>query len=76
MHTFAYVEIIPITTNNLKYKRIMALITCPECGKPVDGEFTRIVGFYTKIKTWGKERKKEYQMRKWEGINKTTEELQ
>lgn len=40
--------------------------TCPECGEPVDTEYTRIVGFYTPIKTWSKERTQEYQMRKWE----------
>lgn len=25
--------------------------TCPTCGKPVATEYTRIVGFYTPIKT-------------------------
>lgn len=39
---------------------------CPACGEPVDTEYTRIVGFYTPIKTWSKERTQEYQMRKWE----------
>lgn len=39
---------------------------CPECGEPVDTEYTRIVGFYTPIKTYSKERKAEYQMREWE----------
>ena len=43
--------------------------TCPECGEPVDSEYTRIVGFYTKIKSWSDERKKEYKLRKWEPIN-------
>jgi ribonucleoside-triphosphate reductase len=47
--------------------------TCPICGKPIATEYTRIVGFYTPIKTWSKERTKEYGMRKWEGINKTSE---
>ena len=42
---------------------------CPECGKPVDSEYTRIVGFYTKIKTWSKERTAEYKLRKWEPVN-------
>lgn len=42
---------------------------CPECGGPVATEFTRIVGFYTPIKTWSKERRKEYDMREWENIN-------
>ena len=48
---------------------------CPECGNPVDSEFTRIVGFYTKTKTWSKERTNEYHMRKWESINSTAEEF-
>ena len=42
---------------------------CPVCEGPKTAEFTRIVGFYTKIATWGKERKAEYQMRKWDNVN-------
>ena len=42
---------------------------CPECGKPVDSEYTRIVGFFTKIKTWSEKRKEEYHMREWENVN-------
>lgn len=42
---------------------------CPECGGPVETEYTRIVGFYTPIKTWSKQRKQEYTMREWEKIN-------
>lgn len=42
---------------------------CPECGEPVDTEYTRIVGFYTPVKTYSKERKAEYEMREWENIN-------
>lgn len=49
--------------------------TCPVCGKPVDAEFSRVVGFYTKIKTWSNERKKEYKMRRWENINITADQL-
>lgn len=49
--------------------------TCPVCGKPIDSEYTRIVGFYTRIKTWSKERTDEYKMRRWEEINKTAEEI-
>ena len=49
--------------------------TCPVCGKPIYTEYTRIVGFYTPIKTWSRERKHEYGMRRWEAINKTTEEI-
>ena len=41
---------------------------CPICGKPVDSEYSRIVGFYTRIKTWSSDRKKEYKLRKWENI--------
>lgn len=48
---------------------------CPNCGKPVSTEFTRIVGFYTPIKTWSKERTDEYKLRRWEQINKTSEEI-
>ena len=43
--------------------------TCPVCGKPIATEYTRVVGFYTPIKTWNKDRKIEYSMRKWEKIN-------
>ena len=46
--------------------------TCPECGKPIATEYTRIVGFYTPIKTWSKERTKEYGLRRWENINKVS----
>lgn len=43
--------------------------TCPECGKPIATEYTRVVGFYTPVKTWSKERNIEYTMRKWEKAN-------
>lgn len=49
--------------------------TCPVCGKPISTEYTRIVGFYTPIRTWSKERKSEYKMRKWEPANKTAEKI-
>lgn len=42
---------------------------CPVCGEPVATEYTRIVGFYTPMKTWGKERKMEGKMREWENVN-------
>lgn len=41
---------------------------CPECGKPVATEYTRIVGFYTAVKTYSKERKEEFKLRQWEEI--------
>jgi len=49
--------------------------TCPYCGKPIATEYTRVVGFYTPVKTWTKERKKEYSMRRWEPINKSAEAI-
>lgn len=39
---------------------------CPVCGGDVATEYTRIVGFYTPIKSWSKERKAEFKMRQWE----------
>ena len=41
---------------------------CPVCGEPVETEYTRIVGFYTPIKTWSDSRKAEYKLRKWEDV--------
>ena len=41
---------------------------CPICGGDVATEYTRIVGFYTPIKSWSKERKREFAMRQWEHI--------
>lgn len=43
--------------------------TCPICGKPIATEYTRVVGFFTPVKTWSKSRYDEYKMRKWEKIN-------
>lgn len=48
---------------------------CPVCGGDVTTEYTRIVGFYTPIRTWSSERKAEYKLREWEGINQTAETL-
>ena len=41
---------------------------CPVCGGDVHTEYTRIVGFYTPIKTWSSARKEEYKLREWEQI--------
>ena len=41
---------------------------CPICGGDVETEYTRIVGFYTPIKSWSKERKEEFKLRQWEHI--------
>lgn len=42
---------------------------CPICGGPVATEYTRVVGFYTPVRTYSKERKEEFGMRRWENIN-------
>ena len=42
---------------------------CPICGEPVDSEYSRIVGFYTKISAWSKERKEEFALREWADLN-------
>ena len=47
--------------------------TCPVCGKPIATEYTRIVGFYTPVKTWSRERKNEYGLRRWANIDKEME---
>lgn len=39
--------------------------TCPVCGGPIATEYSRIVGFYTPVRVWSKERKAEYKMRRW-----------
>jgi ribonucleoside-triphosphate reductase len=41
---------------------------CPRCGKPKSAEFTRIVGFYTKVQSWSQERKDEFKLRKWDNV--------
>ena len=42
---------------------------CPICNNPVDTTYSRIVGFYVPIRTYSKERRTEWSMRKWENIN-------
>lgn len=38
---------------------------CPTCGEPKYDEFTRVVGFLTPSKSYSKERKEEFENRKW-----------
>ena len=38
---------------------------CPVCGKEVKEKWTRIVGFFTNVSTWGKERRREFDLREW-----------
>ncbi len=46
---------------------------CPVCGQPVETEFTRIVGFYTPVKSYSRERKAEFELRRWADINAEAE---
>ena len=39
---------------------------CPVCGEKKDGEYTRVVGFYTKTNSWSKERRNEFKLRRWD----------
>lgn len=48
---------------------------CPIDGEPVETEFTRIVGFYTPVRTYSKERKAEFEMRRWADINAEAERV-
>lgn len=38
---------------------------CPKCGCRVETEYARVVGFFTPIRTWSKDRKAEYSKREW-----------
>lgn len=49
--------------------------TCPKCGGPIESEYTRIVGFYTPVRSYSKERKAEYRMRRWSSINNEVERI-
>ena len=62
---FAYNTKIQVCKNNHAFYGT----TCPQCGGPVQTEYTRIVGFYTPVQTWSATRKEEYGLRKWEDIN-------
>lgn len=46
---------------------------CPECGGPVENEYTRVVGFYTPVKTWSSQRQKEGNLREWAKLNEKAE---
>lgn len=39
--------------------------SCPTCGEPKFDEFTRVVGFLTPSKSYSKERKEEFENRRW-----------
>lgn len=39
--------------------------TCPTCGEPKADTYTRVVGFLTPVSGWSKERRREFDERKW-----------
>lgn len=43
--------------------------TCPDCGEPVETEYTRVVGFYTPTRSYSKQRKAEFNLRQWDNLN-------
>lgn len=43
--------------------------TCPKCGKPKADTYCRVVGFLTPVSTYSKERKQEFNHRKWFKVN-------
>lgn len=46
---------------------------CPECGEPVETEYSRIVGFFVSTKTYSKERREEWKLREWMPLNEKGE---
>ena len=42
---------------------------CPICGGPVDTVYSRIVGFFTPIRSYSKPRLAEWKLREWHNIN-------
>lgn len=42
---------------------------CPECGEPKETEYQRVVGFFTPVKSYSKERKEESNLRDWMPLN-------
>ena len=43
--------------------------TCPKCGEPKADTYTRVVGFLTPVSGWSKERRREFDERKWFNLN-------
>ena len=42
--------------------------TCPKCGKPINDQYARVVGFYTPISSYQKIRKNEFNKRRWYNV--------
>lgn len=41
---------------------------CPQCGKPVNDQYARVVGFYTPVSGYQAIRKKEFNKRRWYNV--------
>ncbi len=41
---------------------------CPQCGKPVNDQYSRVVGFYTPVSGYQAIRKKEFNKRQWYNV--------
>lgn len=46
---------------------------CPICGEPTETEYTRIVGFYTPVRSYSTTRKAEFKLREWMPLNEKGE---
>lgn len=42
--------------------------TCPRCGKPINDQYARVVGFYTPVSSYQKIRKNEFNKRRWYNV--------
>lgn len=42
--------------------------TCPKCGKPINDQYARVVGFYTPVSSYQKIRKYEFNKRRWYNV--------
>lgn len=42
---------------------------CPLCGGASVAEYTRIIGYFTRINSWSKDRREEYKYRIWKDVN-------
>ena len=42
--------------------------TCPKCGKPINDQYARVVGFYTPVSSYQKIRKNEFNKRRWYNV--------
>lgn len=55
--------------NACKYNHGFYGSVCPECGNPVETTYSRIVGFFTPVKSYSKPRAEEWKFREWLPVN-------